>query len=45
MDIHDIKITHMPPTERCVELLFEEQSGLRIFSDSLIRAIEEVAAK
>ena len=43
MDIHDIKITHMPPTERCVELLFEEQSGLRIFSDSLIRAIEEGA--
>lgn len=45
MDIHEIKITHTPPTEQCVELLFEEQSGLRIFSDSLIRAIEEVATK
>lgn len=43
MFIKDIKIAHTPPTEKCVEMLFEEQSGLRIFSDTLIHAIEEGA--
>ncbi len=45
MVLHNLKITYTPPTEECVELLFDEQSGLRIFSDSLIRAIEEGARK
>lgn len=43
MQIHNMKITYTPPVERCVELLFNEQSDMRIFSDTLIRAIEEGA--
>jgi hypothetical protein len=43
MHIHDVTIRHTPPTEECVDMLFKEQSGVRIFSDSLIRAIEEGA--
>ena len=45
MQIHNMKITYTPPVERCVELLFNEQSDMRIFSDTLIRAIEEGARK
>lgn len=45
MKIHEVKVTHTPPTEECVDMLFNEQSGVRIFSDSLIRAIEEGARK
>lgn len=43
MQIHNMKITYTPPVEKCVELLFNEQSDMRIFSDTLIRAIEEGA--
>ncbi len=45
MLIHDVTIKHTPPTEECVDMLFKEQSGVRIFSDSLIRAIEEGAQR
>ena len=45
MQIHNMKITYTPPVEKCVELLFNEQSDMRIFSDTLIRAIEEGARK
>lgn len=43
MLIHDMKVTYTPPLEKCVEMLFNEQSNMRIFSDSLIHAIEEGA--
>ncbi len=45
MQIHNITIKHTPPTEECVERLFHDQSGVRIFSDSLIHAIEEGAQR
>ena len=38
-----MKITYTPPVEKCGERLFTEQSDMRIFSDTLIRAIEEGA--
>ena len=41
--IHDVTITYTPPTEECVDRLFHEQSGVRIFADTLIHAIEEGA--
>lgn len=43
MLIHDMKVTYTPPLEKCVEKLFNEQSNMRIFSDTLIHAIEEGA--
>lgn len=43
MKIHDITVKYTPPTEECVDMLFRDQSGVRIFSDSLIHAIEEGA--
>lgn len=43
MVIHNVEITHTPLTERSVDMLFNEQSHMRIFSDSLIRAIEAQA--
>lgn len=45
MLIHDLNVTYTPPVEECVDMLFSEQSGVRIFSDSLIHAIEEGARK
>ena len=43
MVIHNIEISHTPHTEQGVDMLFNEQSYMRIFSDSLIRAIETQA--
>jgi hypothetical protein len=43
MLIHDMKVTYTPSLEKCVEMLFNEQSNMRIFSDTLIHAIEEGA--
>ena len=43
MLIHDLKVTYTPPLDKCVEMLFNEQSNMRIFSDTLIHAIEEGA--
>lgn len=43
--IHDITITHTPPVEESVRLLFNEQAQMRIFSDSLINMIESQARK
>ena len=43
MLIRNMKVTYTPPVEKCVEMLFNEQSNMRIFSDSLIHAIEEGA--
>ena len=40
MTIHNVKVTYRPPIEECVEMLFREQSQMRIFSDSLINLIE-----
>ena len=43
MKVHDMVIKYTPTTEECVDMLFRDQSGVRIFSDSLIHAIEEGA--
>ena len=45
MVIHNIEVSHTPPIEECVDMLYREQSHMRIFSDSLIRAIEAQAKK
>ena len=45
MTIHDVKVTYRPPIEECVEMLFREQSQMRIFSDSLINLIESPSAR
>lgn len=34
--IHDLTITHTPPIEQSVERLFNHQSQMRIFSDSML---------
>lgn len=40
MTVEDMEVTYTPPVEECVEALYREQLGLRIFSDSMIRMIE-----
>lgn len=40
MTVEDIRVTYTPPTEQCVDALYDEQLDLRIFSDSMIRMIE-----
>lgn len=45
MVIHNIEVSHTPHIEECVDMLYREQSHMRIFSDSLIRAIEAQAKK
>ena len=44
MKIEDLQIVYTPPIEECVKALFNEQTKLRIFSDSLIGSIEKAAA-
>ena len=43
MTLHEVTVTYTPPTEECVDMLFRDQSGVRIFADTLIHAIEEGA--
>ncbi len=43
MTVERVEVTYTPPVERCVEILFNDQAGLRIFSDSMITAIERRA--
>lgn len=43
ISISDIQVTFTPPLEECVERLFNEQTGMRIFSDSLLRMLPIVA--
>ena len=38
--IHNIEILHTPPVPKAVDMLFNEQSHMRIFSDSLLRLME-----
>ena len=45
MVIHNLEVLYTPPIEECVDMLYREQSHMRIFSDSLIRAIEAQAKK
>lgn len=45
MTIHELKVMHQPPTEECVRRLFDEQTKVRIFADTMIRAIETEAKK
>ena len=42
--LHEIRVDYNPETEKCVKMLFDEQSNMRIFSDTMIRAIETLAA-
>lgn len=41
--LHEVKATFKPITETCVEMLFDEQTNLRILSDTMIRSIEALA--
>ena len=41
MRIEDLKLIYTPPIEESVNALFDEQTKLRIFSDSLIGSIEK----
>ena len=43
MRIEDLKLIYTPPIEESVNALFDEQTKLRIFSDSLIGSIENGA--
>lgn len=43
MEISDLKVIYTPPIEECVQELFNSQSAMRIFSDSLIGSIERSA--
>ena len=42
--LHEIRVDYNPETEKCVKMRFDEQSNMRIFSDTMIRAIETLAA-
>lgn len=43
MTIEELKVVHTPTADRCVDMLFERQAGLRILSDTMINAIERRA--
>ena len=45
LTIHELKVEFQPPTEECVRLLFNEQTKLRIFSDTMLRANEQAAQR
>lgn len=40
MSVDEVRVTYTPPTQQCVEMLFNEQAHLRIFSDTMINMIE-----
>ena len=40
MMIEDMKVVYTPTVEKSVDMLFERQAGLRIFSDTMINTIE-----
>ncbi len=40
MTIEELNVVHTPPAEKSVDMLFERQAGLRIFSDTMINMIE-----
>lgn len=44
LTLSDFRVSYTPPLEKCVERLFNEQTGMRIFSDSLLRTIGFVAS-
>lgn len=43
MTLHEIKASYQPKTENSVRMLFNEQTNLRILSDTMIRSIEQAA--
>lgn len=45
MTLHEIKVEYTPSTEECVKRLFDEQTNLRIFADTMIRSIERSIVK
>lgn len=40
MTVEELKVVYTPTAERSVDMLFERQAGLRIFSDTMINMIE-----
>ena len=45
LTLHELKVEFQPPTEECIRLLFNEQTKLRIFSDTMLRANEQAAQR
>lgn len=43
--IHDIRVDYTPPAEYCMKRMLDEQTQMRIFSDTLIHTIEALARK
>lgn len=43
--IHDIRVDYTPPAEYCMKRMLDEQTQMRIFSDTLIHTIEAMARK
>ena len=43
--IHDIRVEYTPPAEYCMKRMLDEQTQMRIFSDTLIHTIEALARK
>lgn len=43
--IHDIRVDYTPPAEYCMKRMLDEQTQMRIFSDTLIHSIEALARK
>ena len=45
LTLHELKVEFQPPTEECVRMLFDEQTNLRILSDTMLRANENAALR
>ncbi|MDO5486945.1 MAG: DUF4296 domain-containing protein [Rikenellaceae bacterium] len=43
--IHDVRVEYTPPAEYCMKRMLDEQTQMRIFSDTLIHTIEALARK
>lgn len=43
--IHDVRVDYTPPAEYCMKRMLDEQTQMRIFSDTLIHTIEALARK
>ncbi len=41
MKVNSLIIDYTPTLERCIEILYEDQLGIRIFADTLIQSIEK----
>ena len=45
LTLHELKVEFQPPTEECIRMLFDEQTNLRILSDTMLRANEQAALR